>query len=466
MFIGRQKEILSLQKKYQLNKAQLIVIYGRRRIGKSELIRHFCKKKAHLIFEGIENQPQKVQIQNILDMLANQIKNPFVSKLALNQWNEIFLLLTEEIDKSKEKLVLVFDEFQWMANLRSPLVSLFKLYWDNHWKNKNVMIILCGSVATFMVKKVIHSKALYGRINLELCLQGLNPIEARKLMNKRGTWEVLRYLLILGTVPKYLEEIDQNQSLNNNLNQLCFSKNGFFVNELEKVFFSQFREAQTYKKIVTILSTGNFTLGELSTKIKISSGGGLKSYLSNLELSGFVRSYTSIHSKGHRNQKYKLFDEFLVFYFKYILPHHKQILQNSNQQLFNLLVEPQWQTWLGIAFETFCLKHAMIIAEAAGFANEVTAFAPFFASKDKKFQIDLIYKRSQNVITVAEIKYHADAVGTSIVPEMENKLSLLKLGKKCTIERMLIAPMGADKHLLATGYFHHVIDMKTLFNSV
>lgn len=465
MFIGRQREILSLQKKYQLNKAQLVVMYGRRRIGKSELLRHFCQSKSHLIFEGLEGQPQKVQIQNILDMLADQRKNPFISKLNLNHWNEVFRLLTEEIDKSKEKLVLVFDEFQWMANLRSPLVSLFKLYWDNHWKSKNVMIVLCGSVATFMVKKVLNSKALYGRINMELYLSGLNPGEARKLLKKRGEWEALRYLLIVGTVPKYLEEIDQNLSLNSNLNQLFFSKNGFFVNELDKVFFSQFREAQTYKKIVTTLSKGNFTLSELSDKIKISSGGGLKSYLSNLELSGFIRSYTSMQSKGHRNQKYKLFDEFLVFYFKYVYPHQKQILQNSNQQLFNLLVEPHWQSWLGIAFETFCLKHAMMIAEAAGFANEVISFSPLFGSKDKKFQIDLIYKRSQNIVTIVEIKYHTEAVGTGIIPEMEKKLTLLKLGKKYTIERMLIAPLGADKHLIATGYFHHVIDMKAFFKN-
>ena len=464
MFLGRKNELLELNKKYEMSRSQLVVVYGRRRIGKSELLRHFCHSKPKLMFEGLESQPQQVQIQNVLNMLSVQLKNPFLTKLSLTSWNEVFQLLTDEIDKRKEKLIIVFDEFQWMANLRSPLVSLLKLYWDNHWKHKNIMIVLCGSVATFMVKKVIKSKALYGRINVEICLGGFKPSEARRFLKNRGEWEVLRYLIIMGTIPKYLEEIDQNRSLAANLNQLFFTKNGFFVGELEKVFFSQFREAQTYKKIITVLATGNYSLSEMSKKIKITSGGGLKSYLSNLELTGFVRSYTSLNSKGNRNQKYKLFDEFLNFYFKYMMPNNRQISQNTNQQLYNLLVLPHWQPWLGVAFESFCLKHAMVIAEVAGFAEEVVLFSPLFGGQDKKFQIDLIYQRSNNVITICEIKYLSEAVGTWIIPEMEKKLNLFKGSKKQTIERMLIAPMGADKHLMDAGYFHHIVDMKAIFS--
>ncbi len=463
MFIGREEELKELNEKFKMNTSQLIVMYGRRRIGKSELLRHFCIAKRNIYLEGLEGQHQRIQIQNVLNLISAQTHSPLLSKLNLSGWEDVFRLLTEEIGKQKEKLVIVFDEFQWMANLRSPMVSLLKLYWDNHWKSKNVMIVLCGSIATFMVSKVVKSRALYGRISLEISLGGLKPSEARQLLGRRGESEVLQYLMLFGTIPKYLEEIDQRLSHDKNLNKLCFVKNGFFVNEIDKVFFSQFREAQTYKKIIIILSRGNFSLSELSEKIKIKSGGGLKSYLSNLELAGFIRSYTSIDSKGSRNRKYKLFDEFLIFYFKFMGTHQKQISQNERYQLFNLLVTPHWQPWLGIAFETFCLKHAMIIAEAAGFADEVVLCSPFFGSKDNKFQFDLIYQRVNNLTTVCEIKYYSEPVGTNIIPDMEKKLDRIKWGKKQTIKKMLIAPFGADKHLLATKYFHHIVDLNMIF---
>lgn len=464
MFLGRKNELEDLNKKFKNKSAQLVVVYGRRRIGKSELLKTFINDKNHLFFEGLENQSQQNQINNILNMLAKQKNDPFIEKLNVKKWTEILDLLTNQIKNQKTKIVLIFDEFQWMANLRSPLVSLLKLYWDNHWKNQNVMVILCGSVAHFMVNKVVNSKALYGRINMELCLGGLLPSESRALLVGRGDLEVLKYLMIFGSVPKYLEEIDQSRSFEENLNSLCFKKNCFFINELDKVFYSQFREAQTYKKIIEALDTGNLSLAEIADKVKFSSGGGLKSYLSNLEQSGFIRVYTSIQQTGKRNQKYKLFDEFLTFYFKFMKPHTRQITENTKQQLFNLLVKSKWQPWLGIAFENFCLKNAMVIAEAAGFAEEVESFGPLFGSKDKNFQIDLIYNRTHELTTVCEIKFYSNPIGTSIIPEVKSKIARLKKKRGQTIERMLIAPMGADKHLLATQYFHHVITLKELLN--
>lgn len=463
MFIGREQELKELNTRYKSNSSQLIAIYGRRRIGKSHLLKEFCKNKSHIFLEGIEGVHRKNQIESALKEFSKQTGNVLMSKLKLSQWQDFFDVLTEHFKTRSGKKVLILDEFQWMANQQSFLVSLLKVYWDNYWKDQNVMLILCGSVAHFMVKKVVQSKALYGRINWELSLQALLPDEARKMLPRRGDFESLKYLMIFGSIPKYLEEINQKLSFDENLNHLCFQKNGFFVNEIDKIFFSQFKEAQTYKKIIEVLSKGNKSLAEISKKLKIPSGGGLQSYLFNLEKAGFVRSYTSIHQKGKRSQKYKLFDEYLIFYFKYIQTHKKQIQENTKQNLFKLLVSPSWKPWLGIAFEVFCLKNAMYLAEKAGFAEEVISFSPFFSPHDEKFQIDLIFQRANNIYTVCEIKFSEEMISTSVIPEVKRKLMLLSLKKTVTIETMLITPLGADKALVESQFFHHIISLNDFF---
>ncbi len=218
-----------------------------------------------------------------------------------------------------------------------------------------------------MVKQIIRSKALYGRIDLEIHLQALKPHESRLLLKKRNPHEALLYLMIFGGVPKYLEQIDQSKSFAQNMNVLCFQKNGFFVDELNKIFYSQFSKAGLYSKIIYALSKNNLYFSEIAKKLNTSAGGGLKEYIRNLERSDFVRTYLPVGSTSQKEKKYKLFDEFLIFYLKFIYPQLKQIQQNEKQKLFELNVEPSWKPWLGISFETFCLKNAMKISSVVWF---------------------------------------------------------------------------------------------------
>jgi AAA+ ATPase superfamily predicted ATPase len=465
MFIGRTEELSDLNERFSSSTSQLLIIYGRRRIGKSQLLKTFSKNKLSLFFEGIEGAHRNKQIENCVLEFSKQTKKTITAKLKLTKWEEFFELLTDHFKQNPEKKIIILDEFQWMANQQSFLVSLIKFYWDNYWKNQNVMLILCGSVAHYMVKKVIQSKALYGRINYELCLQPLTPYESRKMLSRRGDFESLKYMMIFGGIPKYLEEINQNLSFDENINRLCFQRNGFFTNEIDKIFFSQFKEATTYKKIIEQLAVKNLNLTEISNKLKIVSGGGLRSYLFNLEKAGFIRSYSSYGKNGRKLQKYKLFDEYLIFYFKFISKNKKQIEENTKQNLFKLVVTPHWNFWLGIAFEVFCLKNAMYLAEIAGFADEVISFAPLFSMKDHKFQIDLIFNRDKNIHTLCEIKYSETPIATSVIPEVKRKVQLLQCKKSDTVETMLIAPFGADKALQQSEYFHHILNLNDIFKA-
>ena len=469
MFIGRFQELNLLEDAYASDKNCLAVIYGRRRIGKSSLVKQFSlNKPLFYTFEALENEDTKGQIQHFISNLKKQIKDPFLANLTFNNWQDAFSYLTEKIIKrrAKKKVVIFFDEFQWMAAGRQKLVSLVKYYWDNHWKEKNVMLILCGSVASFMVEKVLSSKALYGRINLEILLKSLLPWEAAQLFKgKRSKEEILKYLLIFGGVPKYLEEIQLEKSFNQNINRLCFRKNSLMLNEINRIFYSQFRETKTYLSIVRLLENGIYSINEISRKLSIASGGGLKDYLKNLELAEIIRSYIPFDkSIKTKFRKYAISDEFLIFYFKFMEPNLRTIEESGSQRLFEAFSRDNFDTWFGFAFERFCVKHAALLSKVMGFEDEVLIASPYFKRDSRQFQVDLVYKRMDRVITVCEIKHNNKRITSSIIPEMEARLKLLEIPPGYTVNHALISLYGPDKSLLDSGYFNYNVSLENLFN--
>lgn len=466
MFLGREKELEILEKRYKSARSELVVIYGRRRIGKSRLLEEFTKKKKNkLCFEGLEDASTKEQIKHFLDILRKQHKDPYLGNL--DSWEQVFSYITDQVIPAfeKKKLILVFDEFQWMAVGRKKLVSLLKFYWDNHWKNSKVMLVLCGSIASFMVNKVIKSKALFGRINQKILLKGLSPKLAKKMfLKKRGDEEVLRYLMIFGCIPRYLEEINLNQSLRKNMNELCFSNNGFMIEEYEKIFYNQFKDAKIYQQVAKALSDRPLGLSGIAKKLKVKTiGGSFQQIIRNLEDAGIISSYISFDMPHNtKYKKFKLTDEYLVFYYKYIFPNLRSIKEERSSRLFEELCESKWQSWLGIAFERFCFKNANYIAQKLGFSDELINVSPYYGKSDEKFQIDLIFERSGKVITICEVKYYDKQISTSIIPEFSRKCDLLKLPEEYTVEKALITIKGIDKALEESQYFHHVLNVKDI----
>jgi AAA+ ATPase superfamily predicted ATPase len=463
MFVGRDYYLKRLNNLYREQTGRIVVLYGRRRIGKSELIHHFCEKKTFLYFEGLEHETTKSQIENFIYNLAEQLNQPHLKNTKFISWNDVFLFLTHNVFNKKEKYVLALDELQWLAAGQVKLINQLKSYWDLHWKKQNVFLVLCGSIAHFMVKKVIRSKAFYGRIDCELLIAGLNPAELRILLPKRNVNEVLLYSMVMGGVPKYFDLIQSNKSFEQNINQLMFQEGGFFTDEVDKVFYSQFREHRTYKAIIEKLVKQNLSLEEISKSIKYTSGGSLKSFIDNLELAGFVQTYNSVDSNSQKAKKYKLVDEFLIFYFKFILPNNKLIKSNKKIDLFSKLVKPFWNSWLGISFELFCIKNSFSISEKLGFSDKVIKSGPFF-SKKQGFQFDLVYFRSDKTISLCEIKYNESPVDTEVIKDFNQKLLRLRVPRGYSIEKIIITKNGISKSLSTSGYFDHTFEIDEIFS--
>ena len=465
MFFGRDNELRMLEEAYESPNSELVVIYGRRRIGKSSLVKQFAETKpATLTFEGIEGEKTPIQIRHFTQELMTQTDDAFLESARFQSWEQAFSYLTERVistRRQRKKQIIFLDELPWMAAGRGRLISLLKYYWDNHWKSRSVMLILCGSIASFMVRKVLHSKALYGRVSVQILLRGLMPSEAAKFFRgRRSREEILKYLLIFGGVPKYLEEVRLNRSFAQNMNRLCFSGNSPLTQEVDRIFYNQFREPGTYQRIIGLLKDRMLPMRELAEKLGKTSGGGLTRYLRNLEDAEIVRSYVpfggGVKSKLRR---YALSDEYLIFYYKYIESNLQMISQGRSEKLFEKLTAGSLDPWLGFAFERFCLKHAIQIAGMMGFEDEVLVAGPYFKRGDPGCQVDLLYKRNDRVITVCEVKHHHDPISTKIIPEMEQKLTTVLVPRGYSCEKALISVYGPSDALRDSGYFDHYVNL-------
>lgn len=458
-FFGREEELKLLEGQFSSNKSRVVAIYGRRRVGKSALIDSFIKtKRFHLIFEGREKAKTNEQLELFANELRKQLKNPYLKNFI--SWEEAFDYLTENVFNQtarKQKYILVLDELQWLAAGQSRLISLLKFYWDRYWQKQNIMLILCGSMASFMVKRVLASKALYGRISLQMLLGPLKPNQAAQFFHKkRSNEEILKYFLIFGCIPKYLEEININESFNKNINKLCFSQESFFYDEVNKIFYSQFKETKIYLDIVKAVTTMTLSAKEIAQAVKFK-GGSIKFYLDNLVDAQIISEYIPIDSPHNsRLKKYKLTDEFLVFHFKYIKPNLALIKQGSTGKLFEKTCENQWQPWLGYAFERFCLKNALYLAKIMGFDDDVIGLG---THRQPDSQIDLLYKRADKTYVLCEIKYKQKEITTEIMPEIESKIKLFKLPKGYSLEKALICVHGASAQLKTSRYFDYIVSV-------
>ena len=469
MFIGRKEEVRLLRGIISAEKATIGVVYGRRRIGKSELIKKAFEKHRVLIFEGLENRSKQEQIDNFLFQLFYQTKKEFKS-IRVKSWREAFLLLHEELLVNPGHIV--FDEFQWMANYRSEIVAELKLIWDLYLSNINsITLILCGSIASFMTTRVVRSNALYGRTDLVIHLKGFLLGNTKDMLKGKGTLETIEAQMLLGGVPKYLDLIREKPSIRIGMQELAFTETGYLTDEYDRIFLSHFGRNPEYEKLINVLAKHPYGLfrQQIAEDIGVDLGGGLTTHLRNLESAGFISSVTPFH-KGHNSRllKYFLTDAYLRFYYAFVRPNLKKIKTGIHREMFGKITQSgSFNAWMGRAFEYLCIEHAGRISEILGFSGIEFSFGPYFSAPKKDLpgvQIDLLFDRNDNVITLCEMKYSLSPVGTDIIEEVERKAGILqdKFQNK-TIQRVLISRSNPTRDLASSGYFYRFIKPEEFF---
>lgn len=468
-FIGREYEIKWLKDIASSNASSIIVLYGRRRVGKTKLLEQVFRTRNILKIEGIEGLDETQQLLRAKRQLMSYIKDPLIEKVPVNNWFDFFDLIAPYL--AQGQWTLYFEEIQWLASYEPVFIADLKYAWDNHFKNNpKLIVILCGSSPSFITKHILDSKALYNRSQYQLELKPFSLGETQKFLKKRSKREVLDAYLTVGGIPEYLKWLNQESSVFLSLCKNSFTSGGFFVDEYERIFTSSLSDNQYYKKIIEFLSHKRFaTREDIQKHLKIKSGGTLTTVINDLVSCNFIQKYVPYNlSDSSLLARYCIRDEYLHFYYKFIKLIKKRIQDgNFNHNPQAAMKQDSYAKWLGFALERFVKNNHQIFAKILGFESVSYKYGSFFnrstMNADPGYQIDLVYDRADKVYTICEIKYTEAAVSTKVINEFEKKLELFPNRDKRTIHKVLIAPNGADRALLARGYFDRVISIEDFF---
>lgn len=468
LFVGREKEIESLKGLLNNQHANLVVIRGRRRIGKSRLVEEFAKGKRFYVFSGIppvEGTDAQSQREIFGKQLGDQLSMP---SLRFDDWSDIFRMLARETKEGQ--VVILFDEISWMGSKDPAFIGKFKNAWDLEFqKNPNLILILCGSVSTWIEKNIIKSTALYGRISYYITLDELPLSDCSQFLDLKGfrgsTYEKFKILSVTGGIPWYLQQINATLNADDNIKNLCFQRDGLLFKEYDLIFHDLFeKRSEIYRPIVETIAGGPRELNQIAEALKYPVSGTLSSYLEDLIQSGFIsRDYTWSLKSGElsRLSHYRLSDNYLRFYLKYILPNKARIEKDGFSEI-DLNELPGLKSILGLQFENLVIKNRKKILQKLKIKpGDVVADNPYFQRKTTKTpgcQIDYLIQTRFNTLFACEIKFSQSELKSDVISEMKDKLNRLVLPRRFACWPVLIHVNGVEETVIDKSYFTEIID--------
>jgi uncharacterized protein len=472
--IGRQEEISILNKLLNSERSELLLVTGRRRVGKTYLIREIFKE--NICFEFIGTQYGDTE--NQLQKFALETGNFFPEKsqnVSLKNWSIAFRHLSnciEGLRKTKNKKVIFFDEFPWIAQHKSNFLQEFD-YWWNSWASKqNIVVVITGSAASWMIQKVVNNKAgLHNRITQRVHLQPFTLKETQQFFESKkinlDLYQTLQIYMVMGGIPHYLENIEKGESAAQNINRICFTANGLLRNEFQNLYAALFDHSENHVSIVKILSQKwkGLSRQEIIASTNFTDGGGLTKVLDELEACGFIIRIIPLGKKS-KDTLYRLIDEFSLFYLHFIegsRASSKDVwMQKSTTQSF--------LTWQGYSFENICIRHSEAIKSALGISGiyvEVSAFLFKGNSETSGFQIDMLLDRADNTMNLCEMKFYNSeiTVDKSMADLLRKRRARFKevSGTKKLIFNTLITTYGVQTNEHSLSQIDQIITMDKLF---
>ena len=469
--IGREKEISILNNIIQDDRSHFIAIYGRRRVGKTYLIREICGDRFTFQHSGLSGGTLKDQIFEFTASLKSAGFS--FSKYPAN-WLEAFEGLKELIRESKEKRKIVFiDELSWMDTPKSNLIFALENFWNGFAAaRKDVILIVCASATSWMLSNVIHNKGgLYNRLTAQIHLKPFQLYECEEYVKAAGLsftrGQILQYYMVFGGVPYYWEFLKKGMSLAQNIDSILFAKDAPLRDEYRYLYAAVFKKPEVYVKIIEALASKKvgMTREEIISETKLTNSGDLTKKLEELENCGFIRSYKAYGMKK-KNSLYQLVDFFTLFYFRFM-----QDMPSDEHFWSNQLNTPGINTWKGLAFERVCMDHIDKIKMKLGISGVLTDINSWYCKADPDngvygSQIDLLIVRRDQVINLCEMKFSeaeymiTDKDDMSIKRKMHDLV--VQTGTKYAIHPTLITPYGIVDNSYS-GNIQAVITMDDLF---
>ena len=454
-FVGRKKYLQKLEILGKKPGAKIAVIKGRRRIGKSRLAKEFGKQGHFYEFSGIppgKNITEQSQKNEFSRKLSAYFNLPSIKS---EDWGELFTALYQLVS-DKKPVTILFDEVSWLANNDSLFLGKLKVAWDTLFsEHHSLTLILCGSISSWIEKNILSSTGFYGRIHLTMTLEELSLSECNEILKARhcqvSALEKLYYFNIVGGIPWYLEQYTPELSIMENIKSLCFEKDGLLVHEFDRIFTDLFgRRSHIYQKIITLLVSGAKEHSAIAKEIAFSSGGVLSEYMNDLVLSGFISKESTWETKTSKQKKftkYRLKDNYMRFYCKYIEPNLNKINIGFFEKI-NLSSLKNWDTIMGLQFENLILQNRHKIFNALNIPKEDIAIeGPYYQTPNKLqrgVQVDYMIQTRFNTLYACEIKFTKEPASPDIKRTTLKKIEYINIPKGFSIIPVLIQIHDAD----------------------
>jgi hypothetical protein len=468
---GQQKE--TLRRLLASDEPEFLALYGRRRVGKTFLIKEYFEGRC-LLFEltGEKDAGLREQLQNFTFAYASTFPDANAPRSA--SWREALHLLASTIDRlgNDRRVVVFFDELPWLASPRSGFLQALDHLW-NSWgtRRRNLLVIACGSAASWMIAKVLHNKGgLYNRLTAQMRLPPFTLAEAESYLDHRhvnlGRKDILELYMCLGGIPHYLRGVRRGESVAQAVDRLCFARDGLFRDELNQLFASLFAQSERHLAVIRVLAKRRrgVTRSELLKDLGETSGGGLSRILNELEESMFICRDSSF-GQTKRDALYRLIDEYCLF-------HLAWMASNRGEGEGYWLARRHsrgWQTWAGLAFEAICLKHTTQIKQGLGIGGVSTHRSAWHGTVDGDgAQIDLVIDRADNCINLCEIKFsdREFTIAKSYAERLERKKHLFQRAthSKKNLFQTMITTFGCVNNRYFEELVHSELTMDSLFH--
>lgn len=474
--IGRLAEKRVLDVVMASKDPELVAIYGRRRVGKTFLVREHLKTQLVLEFSGIHDQSTAMQLANFHTSLKQAF--PTVPLLQPQNWLDAFELLRHCLSQPSQvsgKRVIFIDEFPWLATRKSGFVAAFENFWNTYAsRQRDLAVIVCGSAAAWMIRNVVNSRGgLHNRLTRRMRLDPFHLNEVQQYLEHRKIrWDerqIAMAYMALGGIPHYLNLIRPGQSAAQCIDAECFRPEGMLHNEYRNLYAALFESYDTHEAIVKVLATSwsGMTRDEIIEKGELSSGGGVTKAIEELALSGFVTETYSLDKKN-KGSLLRLTDEFSMFYW------HWMQSKSTSKSWLRQSTSRRYEAWCGYAFESLCFKHLDAIRAAIGISDvEAHAaawrFVPKAGSDEEGAQIDLLLDRADHCINLCEMKFSDKPylISKSYASALERKLRVFRNRSKRNQALFLtmITPNGIAPNRYAEELVTNQVLLSDLFQS-
>jgi uncharacterized protein len=472
-FIGRSTEKELLERSLKSVRSELIAVIGRRRVGKTQLIKQMFDAVLDFEMTGMQHSTMQLQLYNFTNKII-QYSKPKQPLPIPNNWPEAFNLLRIYLSnkKTNRKKILFFDELPWIATARSGFLEALGHFWNDWAAYNQVIIIICGSAASWMIQQVVHHKgSLHNRITQLIHLQPFTLAETARFLQSNkvmlNQYQIVQIYMVTGGIPHYLKEIQKGQSVAQNIDRLCFAPHGLLKDEFDKLYASLYDKPEHHITVIRALAKKwmGLTRSELLELTGMTDGGSFTRTLAELEQSDFIISIPPFHKKK-KDMLYRLIDHYSLFYLKFMEGKKK----GTEGSFLSLEHSQSWKSWCGYAFENICFSHLSQIKAALGIAAVYTEESSYILKgngKQRGIQVDMLIDRADGIINICEMKFY-DApfiINKKYADDLQEKRNVIRKASppKKSLLMTLITCFGLRENSYTSELIQNQITIDKLF---